>query len=360
MSLWNQIEPICKNIAYGESFPALIETKSYGYFSQKVQGVSGYYDPKFLAIVLYLLKEKIPGCKKVFQAIVIRLDSTPFTVIPSIFKRSTHFENMAVFVLVSFFHHAELEKEFPDTVAKPPVVLGRRDKTINGEKCIRIDTIEEKYPTTLSRNYVLKEKISLNDAIQGLYKIALALDGLHKKNVVHCDIKNWNVFVQNSNLLLFDFDLARSFPSIRPPNVKFYEFWDTTTNRYGLITPFCDVFGWTVMLGTVIWGKKFHEQLRVYIHTNHFPSVLKSFYQQNLDKFPHKEFYKAAYTFILSMYVKDIETRNKVERCFKSLTSPIPHVWAMDLYKQIEATLPKMQDCIQFIHPWVLHPTQAK
>ncbi len=355
MSLWSKLEPICKNIAYGESFPSLIDSKKYGYFSQKVHGISGYYDPRFVVIVLFLLKRKDQCCKKIFQAILIRIDSTPFQVVPSVFKRDTNSENLAVFHLASNFYHAELEKQFPEAVAKHPTILSRKQKLIGFVNYIRIDTIEEKYPTTLSRNHVLKGKISLDKAIEGHYKIAIALDAFHKKSLVHADIKNWNVFVLDSNLLLFDFDFARSFPCFRPVNNTRYVFWDSMMNDFDFLTPMCDVFGWSIMLATVIWGKQFHSILQAYSNREAFDKNFEAIYLKNLEEFPKKEFYSAAYKFICSIFVKDRVACAHVKPFLNKPRIPMPqYMLAQQLYQHINPILPNIGDCLTFIRPWVI------
>lgn len=344
MSLWTKVEPFCRNMTYDKTaFPALIDSKKYGYFSETECQISGYYQEKFVLIIGELLKAKNQGVKRISHALHIDLET--FKAARKIFKSFPTTETQALDVVASIEYHAALEKDFPEAVAKAPVLLGtRRD-----EFRLTIETMEDLYKSTLSRNRVIKGKISTVKALQGLYNIARALDGLHKKSVIHRDIKNWNIFIgAEDQLLIFDFDFAKKFPQVLSAGND-YEFWDSMTNRLGFVHPFCDVFGWTVTLAMVVWGKQFHTHIKRSRYDRHFI--------ENLSRLPHNKMrsdvYEKVFAFIKSVFVIDLVTyHHSVAYLNAELAKQTPLV---EIYAEIQkvafAALPKMQNCIDLLSP---------
>ncbi len=348
MTLWTKLEPLCRGTGYNGSFTELINSKKYGYFSAENYRVCGYFQEKFLLIGYELFKTKHLKNKKIYFA--LHIDLVTCETSQKVFKCFVIAKKNDVIMQNAIDQHISLEKDFPQAVAKAPCLLGLRES--DDEKFLSVDTMEERYQTTLSRDYVLKGKLALADALQGLFNIASALNDLHKKSFVHRDVKNWNLFVANKRLLIFDFDLASKFPG-KTNGSNEYEFWDLLSNRFGLVHPFCDVYGWTITLAIIVWGSRFHCQYRNDRHDSNL-----FFY---VEAFPRKvspEFYDKALAFIKNVIERDRKALKEVDGVLN--TNPYKDMTADELFSKTHATLPTMQDCIEFIRPWVLHPTQAK
>lgn len=348
MSLWSKIEPLCLTVPYASAFPDLINGKKYGYIDKESYGVCGYYQEKFLLIAERLFKAKCIKKKEIYHAVYIDLATCEksrkvFKCFVILKKNTSIFES-------AIDQHRLVEKEFPLAVAKAPYLLGMRDVVIQERPYVSIDTMEDLYRTTLSRSHVIKRKLSLGDALKGLLEVAKALEGLHKKNFVHRDVKNWNFFVQERRLLLFDFDLARAYPD-KTAGGGDYLFWDLLSRELGLVHPFCDVYGWTVTLGIAIWGKNFYSRFEFSRHQAQFLDNLEA----PKAGFMNKVFYEKIVEFIKRVIEKDLEaytiSKNYLN-AVSNLNKPDVEV-TNDLYLKTHAILPKMQDCIDLIRPWV-------
>lgn len=356
MSAWSDIKPHVVRVSgllpENDLFQDLILVEKYGYFSKKRYGVSGYYKEKFLLIVLDLLKPKAHSNKKIYNAVIFHREDPDFKVSRVIFKRDHRYSDRDFGkVTRSFAIHASLQKGFPDAVAKAPALLGVIRKGRKGEEYLRFDTYEEPYPTTLSRNHVIKEKLSLQDAIDGLYRVAVALQSLHGSKFIHGDIKNWNVFVADKKLLIFDFELAEQVP-IYTFQKNDYEFWDGLSNM-GVRHPFCDVFGWTLILGEVLWGHSFHSIWYAYRKETNLMKEIVELYKDNKESATIPDFHKAAYVFLCR-----ILNKNRDAYSLASAAAETPQFVAV-MKEQVQR-LPTMNDCIQFIRPWVSRPILAK
>lgn len=345
MSLWSKVEPLCGRFPITDAFRDVIENNRYGCFSKKICGVSGYYQAKFVLIVLGLLRKKEEGVKKVFYAILLHTASSPYLLSPVVFKRGSFFPDVAGRILNSFALQAGLYNEFPDAVAKPPILLGRRHKEKGGKLKIRLDTLEELYPSTLPLNCLVKQKMPLQRMINGLFHMAEALRSFHQSGYIHGDIKNWNVFLVDRKLMLFDFDLTYPIPSLILKREN-YEFWDRLSNR-GVKHGFCDVYGWTLVLANLIWGEDFYKWVLPERNKADYQDTVHEFYQFKFGEIVNIPFYNAAYLFIQKIFKADIEAHRIISQARQTA------VFMPTLKAEIER-LPTMKSCLDFIRPWVV------
>lgn len=191
------------------------------------------------------------------------------------------------YLLKSFEVQAALYRENSCGIAVFPRYLHLRTK----DRIRIVDNKEEKYteytlyyyeerysshlsPRLFSSNDVLNElQMRKFDAVNGFKDVALALNRCHQIGQAHRDVKGPNILMKSNSkphFYLFDFDLLLNLNDFAPINAtevdydekiilknKPYFAWDMVQNQNGYVTPFCDLYGWTITMGTLFWGNVF-------------------------------------------------------------------------------------------------------
>ena len=124
-------------------------------------------------------------------------------------------------------------------------------------------TEQERFDANLTQvSYLLTPK----DVLPLFSKLCLEIDHLHKKNIVHCDIKNTNIFFRLRNnepeAHIGDWDLAIDLNKIQDFSVLIannYAYWDSL-RRVRIPLPTTDIFAFVISLSEVILGKPFRDQ----------------------------------------------------------------------------------------------------
>ncbi|MFT4552079.1 MAG: serine/threonine protein kinase [Chlamydiales bacterium] len=123
----------------------------------------------------------------------------------------------------------------------------------------KLEREEERYDGDLC---ALREKMSLRGKMTAILDIGGTLTELHRRGIVHCDVKNRNVLgrYQNPDLVdayLADFDLTMKEGRMEE-DFGTYEYWDSSANS-GVATKSTDVYGFAILIGELIFSTPFYH-----------------------------------------------------------------------------------------------------
>ncbi|MEX1013523.1 MAG: protein kinase [Waddliaceae bacterium] len=124
-------------------------------------------------------------------------------------------------------------------------------------------TEQERFDKTLME---ISNFLRPKDFLPFFSKLALHIDKLHKENIVHCDIKNTNIFLRlkkgRSDVHIGDWDLAVNLSQLWDFDSMIgneYPYWDSLRrNKFPL--PTTDIFAFVICLAEIILGRPFQEQ----------------------------------------------------------------------------------------------------
>lgn len=122
----------------------------------------------------------------------------------------------------------------------------------------KLEREEQYYDGDLSN---LRDKMSLEAKIKAMLDVGDALAGLHRRGIVHCDVKTPNVLGKfrdrhNVEAFLADFDLTVKEGRMRE-DFGTYEYWNQTANN-GIASKSTDIYGFAILMGELFFSTRFY------------------------------------------------------------------------------------------------------
>ncbi len=232
----------------------------------------------------------------------------------------------------TFRQHKALYEENKEGLARPPSLLEKRTNQTDATR-FKVLYFEFRYTATL--NYVeTNSSVKRREVIKGLREVASALKRLHTKKWVHLDVKIDNILIQDKyfpQMYLFDFDFmakVKNFSVIKKFHVDYekmelvnpeehpYFAWDMVYNQNSFVTPFCDLYGWTITLGILMWGDWFknYAELRIPLWNGAFENILPSLTSRqeialndSTEESPNSQFHHQAFLFVKKIIQIDLQ-----------------------------------------------------
>lgn len=219
-----------------------------------IPGFSGFLISERYRVECIVIGEKGKPSqfKKIFHAVHVIFSENQVKVFPILFKKivfSTK-EDAARFLQTQRFHiQIAIRMEERGQLAHRPDLLRIAEKK---DQKIKIEIKEPRCEFDL-----LEWQEDLRVFLRGMVRIAKYLIEIREQGYVHSDVKRGNILIHQNTFYLSDFKLCTKVGSKRVP--KNYFAWDSTAEKLGLITPFCDVYGWAIAMGSSLWDVHFYN-----------------------------------------------------------------------------------------------------